>query len=264
MQISQILNLDRGAVVSIVGAGGKTTTLFTLANELAARGLRVVSTTTTFLHWPRPGETPCILAEPDLDRLLAALPAALAEYGHVTLVSDPQRQDKVRGLEPDMVGRVRQLPEVDVVVLEGDGARHRLIKAPAAHEPALPPETTHVIAVMGWPAVGRLLSEKIAHRLEQVCAVTGLAPGDPVPPEALATLIVHPEGGRKHVPPGAQVWGMLSRVPPDQREQAQTVARQIAAAPGMAGAIIAGYRREPEARRSIEYWALGKAGGSNP
>jgi molybdenum cofactor cytidylyltransferase len=258
MQIGQILDLDRGAVVSIVGAGGKTTTLFALANELAARGLRVVSTTTTFLHWPRPGETPHILADPDLERLLAALPAALAEHGHVTLVTDAERQDKVRGLEPDTIGRVCGLPEADVVVLEADGARHRLIKAPAAHEPALPPETTHVIAVAGWPAVGRPLSDKVAHRLEQVCALTGLTPGDPIPPEALATLIVHPEGGRKRVPPGAQVWGMLSRVPPDQREQALALARQIAAAPGMAGAILAGSRPDPEERRSIEYWTVGK------
>ena len=40
----------RGAIVAFVGAGGKTSGLYALAEELAATGARVLVTTTTMIH----------------------------------------------------------------------------------------------------------------------------------------------------------------------------------------------------------------------
>ena len=51
MKLTQALCLSPDpqtlAVVSFVGAGGKSTAMFRLAAELAARGQRVITTTTT-------------------------------------------------------------------------------------------------------------------------------------------------------------------------------------------------------------------------
>jgi probable selenium-dependent hydroxylase accessory protein YqeC len=47
MNLTQALALSPGDVVSFVGAGGKTSALFRLADELAGQGWRVISTTTT-------------------------------------------------------------------------------------------------------------------------------------------------------------------------------------------------------------------------
>ncbi|HSW38357.1 MAG TPA: hypothetical protein VLL97_02555, partial [Acidobacteriota bacterium] len=49
MLISQALEVARGDVVSFVGGGGKTTSMFRLAAELSRAGLRVVATTTTHI-----------------------------------------------------------------------------------------------------------------------------------------------------------------------------------------------------------------------
>ena len=49
MSLARALRVERGAVVSFVGGGGKTTSMFRLATELSAAGFRIVSTTTTHI-----------------------------------------------------------------------------------------------------------------------------------------------------------------------------------------------------------------------
>ncbi|HEX7593711.1 MAG TPA: hypothetical protein VF429_06025, partial [Anaerolineae bacterium] len=49
MQLSEAFRVRSKEIVALVGAGGKTTAMFHLADELAAQGKRVVTTTTTRL-----------------------------------------------------------------------------------------------------------------------------------------------------------------------------------------------------------------------
>ena len=57
-------------LANIVGAGGKTTTMYTLASELAQRGKRVITTTTTNIFFPQKGETDTLIVSPETSRLL--------------------------------------------------------------------------------------------------------------------------------------------------------------------------------------------------
>ena len=54
LSLSEALSLDlhRECIITIVGAGGKTTLMFRLADELAKSGLRVVVTTTVKIYRP--------------------------------------------------------------------------------------------------------------------------------------------------------------------------------------------------------------------
>ena len=47
MKLHKAFNVARGDVVSLIGAGGKTSTMVALAHELADEGWRVLVTTTT-------------------------------------------------------------------------------------------------------------------------------------------------------------------------------------------------------------------------
>ena len=47
MRLREALNVQRGDIVTFTGAGGKTSALFRLGQELAAEGWRVIGTTTT-------------------------------------------------------------------------------------------------------------------------------------------------------------------------------------------------------------------------
>ena len=60
MLLPDALGVTRGEMVSLIGAGGKTTTLFRLAKELRDQGCKVLVTTTTKIIKP---------AKPHIDRL---------------------------------------------------------------------------------------------------------------------------------------------------------------------------------------------------
>lgn len=174
--------------LTLVGGGGKTSLMLALAREAAARGLRVVVTTTTHIRaverLPLAG---------DLEEL-----AQLLEVSPVVTYGVHWRDGKLSpagGLEGC-------LDLADVVLIEGDGARNLPLKAPAAHEPVIPAWTGAVLAVAGLDAVGEPIGA-VCHRVERVCALLGKPPEALVTPADLAALLTHPAGGRKGVPPGA-------------------------------------------------------------
>ncbi len=49
-----ILKLKSQGVISIIGAGGKTSLMFSLAKELSKSGKKVLTTTTTKIFMPTP------------------------------------------------------------------------------------------------------------------------------------------------------------------------------------------------------------------
>ena len=85
MRLSKALEVNRGDVVSLVGAGGKTTAMFRLAGELTSNGWKVITTTTTMI-WRHQASEHTIL-EPEGAILLEKARAALKKHGHITVVS---------------------------------------------------------------------------------------------------------------------------------------------------------------------------------
>ena len=124
------LDMARHRMVALVGAGGKTSTLYALARQAADSGRTVVVTTTT--HILRHPGLP-LVEEPTPERLRAAL----AEHGVVT-VGTVFRGDKLSGAgTPEELRRA-----ADVVLVEADGAKRLPLKAPAEYEPVIPPAPT--------------------------------------------------------------------------------------------------------------------------
>ena len=176
---------EKGHVVSLVGGGGKTTLLYAFARHCAAKGWRVLVSTTT--HIRQPGEN------------YAADEAALASLwaaGRYAVAGVPAEQGKLTALPPEQL--TRWMERADMVLLEADGAKRMPCKVPAAHEPVLLPESDIVLAVAGLSALGRPLRE-VCFRLEQACALLGAAPETLLTPELLARLLASEQGGRKLV-----------------------------------------------------------------
>jgi len=229
MLLSHALRCQSKEVIALVGAGGKTTAMFRLARELAAQGLRVVTTTTTRIFVTQMTAAPYhLIAENagDEETLLAQLPEALHQHGHVLVVGGTEvAKNKALGIRPALVERIAALEAVDGVVIEADGARMRPFKAPAEHEPVIPACTTLVVPMMGMEAIGRPLTADHVHRPERVAALTGAALGDPITPEIVAAVLAHPQGGCQHVPLTARVVPLLNKV---ETEEQLAVAREVA------------------------------------
>ena len=176
---------EKGHVVSLVGGGGKTTLLYAFARHCAAKGWRVLVSTTT--HIRQPGEN------------YAADEAALAflwTAGRYAVAGVPAEQGKLTALPPEQL--TRWMAQADMVLLEADGAKRMPCKVPAAHEPVLLPESDIVLAVAGLSALGRPLRE-VCFRLDAACALLGVPPEASLTPERLAKLLASGAGGRKNV-----------------------------------------------------------------
>jgi molybdenum cofactor cytidylyltransferase len=226
MHLSRALRVRPKDVVVLVGAGGKTTLMFRLADELAAAGQRVVTTMTTKIFAGQMAHAPGCLVLQGEDASLTQLEDMLAQHGHVLAVgSTDVEADKVQGLSPGLVDRITNHPTVDAVIVEADGSRRRPFKAPAGHEPVIPNSATVVVPVAGLDVLGCPLTDEHVHRPHLVAALTGAALGDPVVPEMVATVLAHLHGGAKGVPASARLVPFLNKA---EDESAFGAARETA------------------------------------
>ena len=185
----EAFGVGKGDVVSLVGAGGKTTVLYALSMELRRRGLSVVTTCTTHMQLPTSGTTtaPLVVVEEEAN-WLATVKSRLATYGSVTVIENRAREDKLRGLDPVMIDPLRSL--ADCVVIEADGARGRSLKAPAEHEPVIPDETTLSVVIVGLDALGQPLHERFVHRVEVVKRLSKAPPASEVTNDVVVAAVV--------------------------------------------------------------------------
>ncbi|MFB6269235.1 MAG: selenium cofactor biosynthesis protein YqeC [Halobacterium sp.] len=181
-------------VVCAVGAGGKKTLLYSLAGRVD----RGVVTATVRIP---------IFDDEVADVVVTDDPAAAvrdATEWPVGVVPERERDDRYRGYDPEQIAPLADA-DADAVLVKADGARTRRLKAPGDHEPQVPECADVVVPIASVRAVGEPLTEAVAHRPERVAALTGLAVGDEIRPEDVATVLAHPEGGLKGVPEGATV-----------------------------------------------------------
>lgn len=191
------LDLPNQGLLSLVGAGGKTTLMWRLAFALTAQGRRVACTTTTKIFPPAFAQIDLILAQDNpffFDQCRhssSKLPLCLAWT---------RKGDKLLGLTPELVDQLLDSQIFDWILVEADGARRLPLKAPDLHEPVLPVRSTHVLAVVGLSALGQPLDEEHVCRSQQFARITGQALGTRITTQAIAQLCAHPEGLFKNTP----------------------------------------------------------------
>jgi len=210
--LSSLLQLPSKPLISIVGAGGKTTTMYTLAAEFAASGKRVVTTTTTNIYLPKQGETDTLIVATETPTLLKMAKAAWGQHRCITVAGRLIGAGKLGGVQLDQPYELLQRGGAEVVIVEADGARHSMIKAPAEHEPVVPPQTHVALIVLSAEAINQPLNGEIAHRPERIAALLGINQGEILMPELIARLLTHEMGGLKNIPAQALVYVLITHV----------------------------------------------------
>ena len=238
-------------VVAFTGSGGKTTAMYRLAAELVARGERVLITTTTHIYPPDPQILPATVVEDSLETLVCGARSALKRHSAVVLARGLGEDGKLVGIDPGWVEQLRKQFHGAYLLVEADGSRGRPFKAPAEHEPVIPPLADLVVAVVGLSVIGQPLSEKFVHRPERVAALAGCRLGDTVGPSLVATVLLHPEGSTRGAPARASVVALLNQADDESRLQAGCeVARELIAR-GAERVVIATLRGAVPIRRVI-------------
>ena len=136
-------------IAAFVGAGGKTSAIFALADSAAPFGVTI--TATTHIRDPRlesGRRFGRVLIDPELARQQARqrqVPAKLSNRfdsgrGNPPLIIASgmiAEEGKLVGIHPQRADEIAA--QCDILLVEADGSRGLPIKAPAGHEPVIPP-----------------------------------------------------------------------------------------------------------------------------
>lgn len=195
------LMLGQGGVVSLVGAGGKTSLMFKLAQELTMAGEPVLTTTTTKIYRPSPEQSAHLILSGSVGGVLEEARAALKHHRHITAAAEKMPgQSKLVGFAPEAVQEIWHSRLFRWILVEADGAAGRPLKAPADHEPVIPACTSRLVGVVGLTGAGKPLNDQWVFRPERFVQLTGLARGATVCEAAIAAALVHEKGIFKNAP----------------------------------------------------------------
>ena len=200
------LELPAHAVISVTGAGGKTSLIFEWARELSADGKKVAVTTTTHMMDPeRMKMEPrdlyegaaliSVPAEPSaemIEKIKDDIGRLLGSAGIVFVFSpDPGKPGKVKAPSGNILDFI--CGTADVTLIEADGSRRLPLKWPASWEPAAAEGSDITVCVAGLSALGKSTSDVI-YRAEHLPERLRRELVD----EALINaLLISDEGGQK-------------------------------------------------------------------
>ena len=222
------LELRGGGVISLVGAGGKTTLMFRLAHELTSDGQSVMTTTTTKIFRPSPDQSPLVVIAENLPILLEKIGASASCGLHVTAAGSESGRNKLIGYAPQLIDAVQKTGLFQWIVVEADGARMLSLKAPGDHEPVIPESSGWVIAVVGLDAVGKPLDDRYVFRAQDYSRITDLPKGAAVTAESVVRAVLARHGILKGFPPESKRIVFLNKAEgPDRRTAGREIARSL-------------------------------------
>lgn len=212
-------------LVSIVGGGGKTTTLTDLFQHSFRK--RSILTTTTAMGIPGAGGrlSPPLTAEQDKNPALKRIFLEAPQESGVWFGSLIEgTKDKYKGVDPDRLDAwIREQRSAgrndSILFCEADGSKRKPLKAHAGHEPVIPRTSDLTLIIFGLSGLGRPLDEDGVHRSPIFSELTGKGMGETVTMEDLLTLL---DGGHflKGVPPTSRVaviFNQTDLLPPEER-----------------------------------------------
>lgn len=202
-------------LTAVVGAGGKKSTLYALAEGLKRA---VVTATVRIPPFDSHVERLAVTADP-----IATVRKSDARPLGVVSGHDDDR-DRYLGYDTDVINDLAAATDVPIL-LKADGARTRWFKAPGAEEPQLPSATDLVVPVASVKAVGKRLDEEHVHRPERVAALLDRPIGSRIRPTDVVAVMRDERGGLKGVPTDARIVPLINMV---DDEQLKAVAGEIA------------------------------------
>jgi probable selenium-dependent hydroxylase accessory protein YqeC len=202
-EIQEMKKNHPSVLISLVGAGGKTTTVFQLANQLK-NGASVLLTTTTAMFHPHDQVDDVYYGTlPKLPYYKNKITALFYDY--------EKNKDKVSGIDSQLANQITQEGIFDYIINEADGAKRKPLKCYGPHEPVIPKESHIVIVVLGADAIGKVLSEDTVHRTEAFTEVTKLNVGDIITSDSLIKLLTHRNGFLKDLPEHASTYVLINK-----------------------------------------------------
>jgi probable selenium-dependent hydroxylase accessory protein YqeC len=236
MDLTEAFGLPNHAIVAVVGGGGKTSLIFSLAREAIERGRSAMVATST--RFTRPDGTDDFQMVETTDSEAAPDVRNASWIRPLIVTTGDGTRGRLLGLEASTIDDLAGLG-LGLIAVEADGSRGRHFKAPGDNEPIIPASTTDVVVSLGLDVLGGPLTEQFVHRPERVVSLAGGTIGEPITAALVALVLAHEDGGRKNIPPGARTHAMLSsRGDKREIEAGDNVAARLVYA-GFTSAVVA-------------------------
>jgi len=252
MQLAQALDLRQGDMAALIGAGGKTTTLFRLAKDLREDGAKVLVTTTTKIFKP---------SKPHVDRLflvenVAALSEACAAIAAPVVIGAGARvseDGKLLGLPAPWLDRLNDGKQFDAILVEADGAAARLLKVPGDGEPVIPASCQLTIWLMAIGVLGKPLDGAWVHRAERAIALLSRPAGSKITEDTIVQLVKHPAGCWKDIPPASRKVAVINQVDaPEHTLPAAALGKKLLAC-GAERVVLTSYANEDPVKEVLPH-----------
>ncbi len=160
MLLTEALQIPPSArCICAVGAGGKTSLLYELAEEYRQEGKRVLLTTTTKMYLPEKDGV--------LDGTAKEIKEKLERDGFA-VAGSVFSEEKMGSLPKAVFDEVFSF--ADVVLVEADGSKRMPLKMPRQDEPVLPEECDFLVTVAGLSALEQPW-EQACHRFALVSSM---------------------------------------------------------------------------------------------
>lgn len=194
MNLTDVLDIENSSIVSIVGAGGKTTLMFQLAQELKDKG-RVLVTTTTKIYVPDKRQFDYLVIGEDskkfpcgqdiLEKKHCISGEALGNspfttknneiypwFSRITTINKGiwvygegiNEDNKLTSVGDNELRKI--IEAFHYVLIEADGSKGKPLKGWRDDEPVISEFTTCTIGVLSGQTLGMNINEKNVHRLE--------------------------------------------------------------------------------------------------
>lgn len=249
MKFREAFGIEKGDLVALIGAGGKTSLMVGIGYELTESGWRVLATATVPLAQEQLDLFPAALP---ISGGVAAIAQALTDHRFV-FVYDRVERGEVIGLSPELVSSLPDMLASDVMLVEADYGGSRPVKAPLKGEPRIPVGTSLVIPVASFSAVGQPLDDAHVYNARAMIDRCGFPEGAPIKPSWIAQVVRDAELGMSGVPTSARTVAFFNQTPmtPYNRVRAR-IAAKIALRHSTLQAVALGEVRGHEPVREVQ------------
>jgi len=207
LSLGRALRVKPSSCIALVGAGGKSTAMFSLARELTKP---VIVTATTHL-----GIWQTHLADSHITTNDSTTTEQLASELHsgVTLVTGEIEGDRTKPISDNLLTWLHSFCGSHAIplLIEADGCRQKPLKAWADHEPPIPTFVDQVVQVVGMSGIQKSLTDENVHRAEIFSKLSGLGIGESITAEALTQVLINKNGGLKNIPLEAKRNALLNQ-----------------------------------------------------
>lgn len=164
MGIKEFIGIKNKDVISIVGAGGKTTLMYALGKELSDKKVLLSTTTKVF--------------PPKFDDVNFY---ALGQAAYLDISNNMKNGSFLYSNSLTKEGKLDSVLESDIekfkedfnyIVLECDGSKRKPLKGWTDREPVIPKETTITIGVLDITTLNKLIDEDLVHRLSEFLKIS--------------------------------------------------------------------------------------------